>query len=250
MSQEVKYISKDGSSNKLWSYEITNESKGTVVFRFGRIGSHITEAPKTFGDRYSMQKEINKKVAEKTADVEGKRYKLVDENKVQEETEIAQDIGVQNRILRTLFVRRNELGPNRNKLTELPKYSSDDYVLVEIINSWDKKLTHFLLNKNTSAEIIGLKSDLRFERTTVPDNDFVSGVRRYLKKLVEKVRQVVASCTIASMASRDLDLGNDEDDFKAPEVTEEFVKKVGDKNVSNQVLTAFASLGARELDLF
>jgi predicted DNA-binding WGR domain protein len=242
MGNEVKYISTDDKSNKIWSYEIDGTS---VTIRFGRIGGHITTQEKDFPNETKMWNFINKKVAEKTADKPGKRYKQVTDEKVQEETETAQDIGHQNKIVRTLFVRKD-----KKRLHELKAYDPDHFVMVEMMNSWSKERMIFLLSKKQSYELHGLTSKLTFGNAyEVGEFGVVAGIKKYLNRLVGKIKKVM-NITIAALTERSLDLGDeDEAAFKVSLVNDDFVKKVGEAGVSNQVVETFASLGERELDL-
>ena len=137
------------------------------------------------------------------------------------------------------------------KLKQIKSYDPDHYIYVEIMDSWDQQQrSHLLLSKKESFELIGLKANLSFSQLGTPNRDFVDGVKRYLNRLVGKIKQVL-SITIASMTTRSLDLGgDDEEDFTAVKsvVNEDFAKKVGD-DISVDVINTFASMGERELDL-
>jgi predicted DNA-binding WGR domain protein len=236
---EVKYICQEDNHNKVWSYEVKGSS---VVWRFGRIGGHITEQEENL-DQYAMQKKISKKVSEKIA----KGYKLVNEDKYEEEKQIAEDIGTRNKITKLMFVDKVD-----NQLIELQNYDPRKYVYVQVMDSWDKEVRNLLLNKTESYEVVGMKSAMAFSQLVHCHDDFTSGIRRYIKRLAEKVREVV-TVMFAALGARKLDLGienEDDDGFKASSVTEEFISKVGEsKGASDQVIRTFAALGARKLDL-
>jgi predicted DNA-binding WGR domain protein len=238
---EVKYINQESNHNKMWSYEVSGTS---ITWRFGRIGSHITEQVEGFSNQSAMQKKISKKVAEKLA----KGYKLVDQEKYEEEKQIAEDIGSRNKITKLMFVDKVD-----NQLLELQNYDPKKYVYVQIMDSWDKNVRNLLFSKTESHELLNMQSAMSFSQMTYCPGEFASGIRRYIKRLAEKVREVV-TVMFAALGARKLSLGaeneNEDDGFQAANVTPEFISKVGEsKGASDQVIRTFAALGARKLDL-
>jgi len=258
IGKEIRYISKDSNSNKLWSYKFIDDT--TVEIKWGRIGSNISEQTKRFGTHDAAARFIQKKIADKTKDKAGKRYQLVDDKQYKEEKQTADDIGHQNKIVRTLFVRLED-----NRLVELPGYNPTDHIYVEIMNSWTRERTHLVLSKNETRTLSDLDSDLGFSSSYQTSSGFAAGVRNFVKRLAESVRQVIAIDTFAKSARvLDLDSGPnrvsavniqhpkrilDFDEKKSDDLVEEVEKKMGKSSVSRQVVGAFASIGSRILDL-
>jgi predicted DNA-binding WGR domain protein len=241
---EIKYMSKDGSSNKVWSYEVTSDT--SVIWRFGRIGGHITEQTEQFQSNSAMQKKISKKVAEKTANVEGKRYTKVDEQQYHKEHLTAQDIGTRNKIEEIMFVDRAD----EHALIRLPAYDSSKFVLVRVIDSWSKDVRNLLLNKNESYEVSNfLRDSLYFSNIyRCSDLEFVNGLRRHIGRLAEKVREAIK--TFAAIGARKLHFDNADDTVISSEPDNELIISLErSEGASAQVIKTFAAMGARKLDL-
>jgi len=247
MSETHVYTMKEGASNKMWSYIINGK---TVIKKWGRIGGHITEESKTYPSEYQAQSDIQRQ-AQKKLD---KGYKQADEESLEKETEIANCLGAQYKINRIEFINQpwdNSPRPNTLDLEFGKEYDSEFGVCVEILQSWSKETYYLVLSKKhtaqfTSGSITGNGASLA--GYTYPDGNFVSGVKKCLHGLQEVVHQVLVK--FGAVGARTLSLGDDDEVESTG--NQEFFKAVSAKSsggFSNQVVSKFAALGARVLDI-
>jgi predicted DNA-binding WGR domain protein len=226
------YTQQDGSHNKFWSWERVGNN---VVFKWGRIG----RTPQSNKKPWS-QSLVDKKVAAKLR----KNYVLADEEKLEKEKKTADLLGTQNTISSLKWV--NKVG---KKLSGIPEYDPDKWVFVEIMNSWSKTKTHFLLSSSDSDELHGVKirgNTISYTSAAKSHSRFVTGVREYLKGIAQKVRKVIQD-VFAQLGTRKLD-GLMDDDEDTMETAKKEIKKLM-TDVDDGVIDTFAALGTREIDL-
>jgi predicted DNA-binding WGR domain protein len=234
------YINRTDASNKFWSYEPQGNN---VLVKWGRVGTTGQSKLHTFGSTHERDRYINNIVSEK----EDKGYKVVTEEKLNEESETAKTLGIQWKINRTEWVEKYDKG-----LQIIPKYNQQVYI--EVLNSWTKERLHFLMNKTDSLELANVvekSGAITFGRAQSAASELVGAIREYLRRLSRKVQEVVIS-KFGAMGVRKLDLGEeDEETFISQPGFKDVIASVSgsDSGASVQVLTKFASLGNRVLDL-
>lgn len=243
------YKQQEKDSNKFWSYEITDTDPPTVLVKWGRIGLKGQEQTKTFPSESAMQRFIDKKVSEKTR----KKYVLSDQKDMKKEREKADTIGWQYKVHRIEYVAKKT-----GKLRILQKYDPKHHVYVEVGNSWTKEMKRFLLSKNESFQLDAVAVDMTdreilFDSIRPTYDSMVGRVRKLLVDLAKQVRQVVIK-KFAALGARKLSLMDDDEiDFdsmpEAVNTVDEVMTTVQDSSVSRQVVSKFAALGKRVLDL-
>jgi predicted DNA-binding WGR domain protein len=236
------FINKEAQSNKFWSYRTIGEAQ--VEFTWGRIGGSEESNNKDFGSSWARNREIDKKVSEKLK----KGYKETNQEELASEVKTARLLGQQYKISKVHWVKKL----SDTSFIIIPEYDPDEFILVEVLNSWSKENFYLLLDKKESKKLnyVGISGKNITCSQSWADVSFVDGVRAYLKELFKKVKEVIKISTFANMGSRTLDLGGEEDEFQAknPEL-EAFVMAVSDSSASTQVISSFASMGSRTLEL-
>ena len=233
------YVNKEDKSNKFWSYDI--KSPTDVEVKWGRIGLAGQSQVKSFGTTGARDSFISKKVSEKTR--EG--YVLSEAEKVKQESEAARELGIQFKVRRTEFVRKKDA-----TFDIVSNYDENQYVYVEVLNSWTKEVFRFVLGTKESYVIDGItEADRQIicASLTRTMSSFVQSIRSYLKKLSEKVVAAVKA-KVGVLGQRKIDFGDGitTTTTEEPE-TEDFYQAVGDETASRQVVSKFAALGARTL---
>lgn len=237
------YVNKEDKSNKFWSYDIKSPTE--VEVKWGRIGLAGQSQIKSFGTTGARDSFISKKVSEKTR--EG--YVISAAEKVKQESEAARELGIQFKVRRTEFVRRKG-----TTFDIVGNYDENQYIYVEVLNSWSKEVFRFILGTKESYIIDGLTEANRqilCASLTRTMSSFVQSVRSYLKKLSEKVVAVVKA-KIGVLGQRKIDFGEGSISTGTTETAEtpaadDFYQAVGDETASRQVVTKFAALGVRAL---
>jgi predicted DNA-binding WGR domain protein len=247
---ETIYICSENQSNKFWSYE---QNGSSVTFKWGRVGRDAETLTKDFGSDYGAQREIEKKIKEKTK----KGYKLIDEKKLQQETETAKDLGTKYKIKRLLWV--NKEG---DTLNQLDQYDAKKFVYVEVIDSYSKgeavgqkAITRLLLSKTESFVLddglteIGRSFTINGLRATAGEAArFSTAVRKILRRMSEVVAEALKTVKFASLGKRKLFDDDDSATSSVPEV-ESVLSKIDSAGFERGVINKFASLGQRVLDL-
>lgn len=227
------------AANKFWGYE---KQGNNVLVKWGRVGLAGQSKTHNLGSKSEQDRFIAKKTREK----ERKGYALSDEKEQKKEAKIAGLLGHQNKIGRMEFVDKKG-----KKLRRIANYDPKRYVYVEVMNSWKKTVTRLLLSKDESHEIIGVaEADrvIEYVEIRTPNMSFVRGVREALKELARKVAEVAVK--FAAVGVRKLSLGDDEDeDDDYVPVMSNILEAMGDTAASTQVITKFAALGSRVLEL-
>jgi len=250
---EVIYHSTMDASNKRWSYE----KKGTsVVVKWGRVGLDGESQVKEFGSDSEANAFIATKVREKTK----KGYKQVSETQLAKEVQLAKELGWQHKITATKWGRLNK---NKQEIALTREYDPTQFVYVEILNSWTKEKVRLLLSKVESFFVEGVA----FEDQTISysslrsagSDSFVSAVRNYLKRLSEKIVEIVRT-KIGALGGRKLVLAGMESEVSADAATlpdsvavpeQEVFETVGESesSISREAVCQIAMLGCRKLDL-
>lgn len=239
---EQIWVCKEEQHNKVWSYQIISEN--SVLVKWGRLGVLGQSQTKTFPSQSKMQDFINKKISEK----EKKGYKKTNQQEVKKDAQIAQELGVQNKINRIQFVDKKN-----KKLSFLGQYDPKRYVYVEILNSWSKEVSRYLLSKDQSYKIDSIAEvnrTIEFDNISECYSDkFVQVVRKVLREIASKVGVAVAK--FAALGARSLSLGDDDEDIfvGGSSALDEILGEVGESVISKQVVSKFAALGARQLEL-
>jgi predicted DNA-binding WGR domain protein len=239
------YHCKEGDSNKFWSYE--NSGDLGVIVKWGRVGQTGQEKAQSFSSRYSRDAFVEKKVREKT----DKGYKLISEEKVEQEKRVADQLGSQNKVQRIEFCSLNR---NMHMATVLSEYDPTQWVFVEVLNSWTKETNFYLLSTKESICVGGVSvhdGKIEYSSSSSVNSATNRGIREYLKGLAEQVVQVVKRAF--GMTGRKLSgLGGSDEKEEAliPSATQmQTVMAQVSSDASAQVVSRFASLGARKLSL-
>ena len=246
------YLQQEEQHNKVWEYNVSTDGHQVTV-RWGRIGSNIRTQVKSFGSSSATQDFISKKVREKQR--EG--YKLVPQEMYSEEKKTATELGPRFKIRDFKFVSL----VNGNKYREIPDYSPNGYVYVEVLNSWSKHLYRILLSKNESWGIEGgltvTKDHVRFgKKVSASANGaykFVGALRQKLMRLAKTVIEVVKTMKVAAVGIRSLDFGDDDNsEVGTSQMNYQTVilKQVDHGGVDDKVIVSMAgAVGLRMLDL-
>lgn len=237
---EVIYINNGAQHNKFWSHNINGKE---VHVKWGRIGGSSDEQIKTFSSDAEVQKFISKKIREK----EKKGYKKETKEKLKKEVKTANALGHQNKIKRMLWVSKNN-----KTLAQIDNYDPNQYVYVEILNSWTKKMTRLLLSKDSNWMVEGGISESGRnigcnELTKLGYSAFAESVRTILKELAEVVAEALKTVKFAASGVQNL---FDDEDFTQPasELTEALAG-INTSGFDDSVVHTFAAMGARSLEL-
>ena len=238
---EVIYVCNIDKSNKFWSYEIRNNNE--VHIKWGRIGGSADEQIKSFGSSSELQKFIDKKVKEK----EKKGYRPETKEKLKRETKTAQALGHQNKIKKMLWVSRDE-----NRLEQLDNYDPNQYVYVEILNSWSKEVTRLLLSKGKTW--MAKDGVTEFNRSIICSSlvelgysVFAEAVRAVLKDMAEVIAEALKTVKFAASGVRNL---FDDEDFTQPNnELSAALASVDMSGFDSSVVHKFAAMGSRSLEL-
>jgi len=242
-SKESKMlVCKEGSSNKFWSYEIDGLS---VTVKWGRVGLDGQSKDFDFRSRYELDGFVQRKMREK----QDKGYKEATQNELAQEVQIAKTLGAQHKINRVEYVglRKDKNFVGRGgRLNLLLNYDPSQWIYVEVMNSWSKEVSHIVLNKTEEYEVLGLAENkevrrIDFENLGRPRRDFVEGIRLAIRRIAVAV--VAALKRFGDLGSRSLD-GDVTD--AGPRFSEAVEEETG---ASRQVVSKFAALGARVLDI-
>jgi predicted DNA-binding WGR domain protein len=232
------YVCKNGHHNKFWSYELDGSD---VVVKWGRLGQSGQQKRHKFASVVSAESFAQGKVYEK----QKKGYQLSDEESVSQDNKIAQELGTQYKISRMLFVSRDD-----KKLHEIPQYDSDEYVYVEVLNSWKKDITRLLLSKRDSFEIAGGITEqegvITFGRITPTSSNFIRAIRNVLKRIASEVVAVIKTIKFGAMGVRSL---FDDDEETGESVMDTVYNQVHADCVDQSVVASFAAMGNRVLEL-
>ena len=180
---------KEEHSNKRWGYEIINPTD--VKVSWGRIGLDGESQVKSFGSSAERDRFIAKKTKEK----EDKGYKKEEEKRLEREVVAAKMLGTQFKIQRFEFVYRVESTKKAAaELNIISEYNDQQYIYVEVLNSWSKEMSRFLFSTKESLEIDNVSESNRkifCGSLRSVASDFVRGVRAYLKFLSEKIVEAI-----------------------------------------------------------
>lgn len=231
------YHCSEKSSNKFWTYELVGTNQ--LKISWGRCGLVGQNQVKTFKNSDDRQKFLNSKIDEKLR----KGYKEITQKKLTEEVETAKSLGWQYKIYKIQWVSRRD-----NTLTIVPNYDGNKYVYVELLHSWNKSITWFLLNKTEAMEINVIQANgnqivaSNFLHTS---GKTVDVIREKLRDVFNKVREKILSFNYVRKLSID---------DSSEEITQEAMQEVmdiavDDQAVSTQVYERFASMGTRILDI-
>ena len=254
MESSQIYTCKEKQHNKFWKYEIINGGT-TVKYSWGRLGLDGQEQTKSYEGRTAMESAIEKKIRSKTNPTKRDKqpYALDTEKGVKKDAAIAKKLGTQYKIDRLLFV--NKRG---QKLHQMTQYDPKKWVYVEVLNSWDKTRFRYVLSKEKSYTIDGVAEGDRIiefdELNECYNNNFVRTVREVLRDLARKVTDAISKFAAVGVRKLSLGDGDDDDDddydYELPaDTATKVIREVGSTVVSKQVVSKFAALGSRVLDL-
>jgi predicted DNA-binding WGR domain protein len=238
MAKEI-YHNTSENSNKFWAYEIDGKS---VTITWGRVGLEGESQQKSFDSSYDLDAFVQKKIREK----EKKGYKKITEQKLKKETKTADALGSQNKIQRMLWVSRKD-----KKLSQIDAYDPKQFVYVEILNSWSKKMTRLLLAKEETwmldEGITESGRDLYMNGAQkLGYSNFADAVRNVLKEMAEVVAAALKTIKFAAVGARDL--FGDGNSGPAPDYSE-VLANIDSSGFDKSVMSKFCALGARSLDL-
>ncbi len=236
------YINKQDSSNKFWKYTFLNGN--SVKVEWGRIGLPGQSQVKDFGSDWERQRFVQKMVDEKLR----KGYEESSEQGLQAEVKTAQTLGHKNKIRRMEWV-----DLKGRALQILNAYDPKRFIYVEVMDSWSKGITRLLISRSENWEIRGSVSEfdrrLTFgERGAVFGEKvkFVEAVRQKLKDLAVTVTTAIKTIKFAAVGARNL---FDDEGGEAEEATPVLDNLAANTGLDRRVVTKFAALGQRTLDL-
>jgi predicted DNA-binding WGR domain protein len=236
------YINRTGNSNKMWKYTFLPNSAARI--EWGRIGLEGQEQIKEFGSDWERDRAIQKLVGEKLR----KGYEESSDQDLQAEVKTAQTIGHKNKIARLEWV-----SLKGRVMSILGDYDPSKYVYVEVMDSWSREITRLLISKKENWEITGgvTESDRRItfgERGSVFGDKirFVEAVREKLKAMAVQVSAAISTITFAAVGKRNL---FDDEGGETAEVAPVLDNLVANSGMSRGVVSKFAALGQRTLDL-
>jgi len=243
MSEWRYFVNKTAQHNKFWQFRYTQDGKA-VEKQWGRIGGRTDTQTKIFGSGYAAQRyadsEVNKKLR--------KGYEESDMENLQEETQVAKTIGVRWKVNRMEFL-DGEWGADKNLTVERADiYNPHSGVFVEVMNSWTKDKYFLIINKHNAAQFataaISSNNISLSGGYHSPDYNFVDGVRKMMHKLHKAVEKVAIK--FAAVGVRSLSLDGEDYGAEAAQAFELVAKQTG---VSTQVVSKFAAIGNRALEL-
>ncbi len=188
----------------------------------------------------------------KIREKEKKFYKKSNSNQLNEENNLAQLIGIQNKISRILWVDKTR---KNDEFVQLDEYDPNKYIYVEVINSWTKEITRLLLSRDNSYKInsgiteynrkIHLNSNLRNISST---NSFVLAVRQLLMNISKSIQDVIKTVKFGAVGIRNLFDEDSNDSALAKEVDEK-LESIQTSAIDIGVMHKFAAMGSRSLEL-
>jgi len=232
------YINNKDHHNKFCQYEIIGNK---VKYSWGRIGGSTVEKIISYNSLYDLQSTLYKIIEQK----KDKGYQESSKEKLQEENNVAQNLGIQNKIDGILWVDKKN-----NILNQIDQYDSNKYVYVEILNSWKKERIRLLLSKTDSFKIVGgtteTNRNIYFnDIISINRNDkFIVTVRSVLMKMSEIIVQTLKTVKFGAVGIRNLF-----EDNNFNQSVEETLRNVDRSGFDNSVIMKFASMGNRNLDL-
>lgn len=252
MAETHYFVCQSGKSNKFWEYTLDGCK---VTKRYGRIGGHVTEAPKTYYSEYAAKIAIEAEANKKLNPPPGKdQYVEVDREKLEKETEVAELLGTRYKIQRLEYLATQ--WDESHAMADVDVQFSQYYdpacgVYVEILESWTKEVTYLLLNKKVSMTFRAGHATADGASLSMgwgAGSSFVEGVRKWLRTLRQVVEEVAIQ--FGAIGARALSIDDDEPAISAPTMAS-IVKAAAAKSsgTNDQVLSKFAALGARMLDL-
>lgn len=244
------YICQEGQSNKYWRYDIDGLKVTCEWARVGREAS-AERLTKTFSSVSERDAFIAGKIREK----EKKKYRLVTAAEHAEEASIAQELGTQYKIHRVLWVAQR----SATQLEQLSEYDPNESVYVEVVNSYSrgstlagKEVIRLLLTRKEShriySDVVEQGQTLTvagFNKAIGMDSGFVNAVRRKLKAMAQVVVAAVATIKVGALGARGLFDDDEEMQAAAAPVLAQFTNQ----GMAAQVVSKFASLGRRALEL-
>lgn len=243
-----QFICSENHSNKFWQYDIINDT--SVLVKWGRIAGTQDEKTHGFGNMRERDKFIAEKVREKTnPNKKGGAYKLVTEEVLEKETKSAAALGARYKVKRLEYV--NKKG---DKLRVLGNYDPEEHIYVEVLNSWSKDVERYLFLKDKTWKITGGVAEgsqtIEIDGLVAMIDELSQSVRAYLKVIAAKVIKIIAQ-KFAAVGIRALDLGLDDEESSGSGGSSVFdlFDAVSESGVSKQVVSKFASLGNRVLEL-
>lgn len=236
------YLNVEAQSNKFWKY--TLQDGNSVLIEWGRVGLDGQSQVKDFGSPSALQAFIDKKIAEKVK----KGYKLSDEQELKKQVDIALTLGHQKKISRLEYVSKSRSG---NKLSLLLDYDPEQWVYVEVLNSWSKSVGRYLLNRTEAYELDGIAESNRtieYETESRAPSGEIRALRDVLRQLAEKVVEIVTQ-KVGAVGARRLNLDGPVSGGASVTAVTEVYTELASSAVSEQVIGKFAALGKRRLML-
>lgn len=232
-----QFICQEAQHNKFWNYTINNL---TVNIEYGRVGGTKQTDVKSFGDQYSLNAFVQKKVREK----EGKGYKEVSEEKLIKESNIAQNIGTQNKICEMNFVKYD----GNNNMEEINSYDEKESIVVKMMNSWNKEEFFYLINKNECFKLSNVRKNhtsFGFTSKYKATYDVKNGLLQAIEDIAGKIQQAIVNLKDLSRAIN-LEPDVNKKKIKMMEFTRTINLETG---ISEQVAEKMFSVGNRKINL-
>ena len=135
-----------------------------------------------------------------------------------------------------------------SQIAAAPLHDPNQYVYVEILNSWSKKLTRLLLASEDTYMINGSISEYGenisySNKTKLGYSTFATAVRQLLKDMALTVAEAVKTIKFAAVGARNLF------DDENSEESVQLYEKINTAGFDRQVVSKFAAMGSRTLAL-
>lgn len=236
MSKTI-YTCAEKHHNKVWAFQ-TNGTEVTI--EWGRIGGNTEQQIKTFGNDYELQTFLNKKIQEKLK----KGYKLASDKELDKQVDIANKLGRQNKIIKMEFISRK----NTFSFQILTAYDPDQWVYLEVMNSWSKEINRFIISKTESHRMIDVSfEDRMIDCGSIGSDDTWGRTLRDVLQLLMTQISVIVTRKLGALGVRRLNLGGN--DVPSNDVVQDVFTEMQVSAVSEQVFSKLAGLGTRKLAL-
>jgi predicted DNA-binding WGR domain protein len=232
----------------MWAYEEIGTT--SVKVQWGRIGLKPQEKTHDFGSPYERAAFIQDKINEKVK----KGYAPQDEKQLKKDNEAARMLGTQYKVTQLEYVQNAQDGTFK----VLQSYDPSKHMMVTVLNSWSKDSHVLLLSKNETKVANGVRRmrdtlTMNLEECNEKDAALSQSIREYLKKLAERIINVVR-VKFGGLGQRKLMLdGSDADADADVAITsqqeDEVIEEMHETSVDRMVIKKFCALGHRKLEL-
>jgi predicted DNA-binding WGR domain protein len=235
------YLCRTDHHNKFWQYEIDGNS---VKFTWGRVGGTSDTTTTLCKNEADAQRLAERKANEKTRPRAHGTYVETDPKELAEEEAVADKLGAQYKILSTVWVAQDQ-----RRLTVKPECAPGLFAYAKVQQSWNKEITHLLLNKTEAFELYDVIADgnaLVYRSRRLAQANFAEGVRFALRRVLEAVATVLRR-KMGDLGGRVLFAdGPAQSTETMPVLDEQEVSSIAQETgVAREVVSSFGRLGRK-----